>query len=351
MKTKKQFILLILFSAVLSVYGENTKNIIFLIGDGMGLNQMYAGMTRNGGHLNLEQCQYLGLSKTYSASDYITDSAAGGTALACGVKTNNGMIGMTPDSAAVKSILHIAKEKGKATGIVVVCSVTHATPASFVAHQPSRKMDGEIAADYLKTDVDVFVGGGRKFFENGIDNRNLINELREKNYQLCNNLNDLQNIESGKIAALLYEEHPGVASERDDMLAVATQKTLDVLSKNKKGFFLMIEGSQIDWSAHSNDAEGLIGEMLDFDKTIGIAIDFAKKHKNTLVVITADHETSGMSVANGNFATGDVSLKFTSGDHTGVPVPVYSYGAGAENFSGIFENTAFLEKFLKVLKF
>ena len=348
----KTFLLFCLTAILLAtpVYGEKAKNIIFLIGDGMGLNQMYAGMTRNGNFLNLEQSQYVGLTKTYSANSFITDSGAGGTALASGVKTNNGMIGMTPDSVAVKSILHIANENGKATGIVVVCSVTHATPAAFVAHQPNRNMDKEIAADYLKTDIDVFVGGGRKFFENGIDNRNLINELRKKNYQICNDLSELQNAKSGKIAALLYDEHPGKAAERNDMLAIATQKTLDILSQNENGFFLMIEGSQIDWAAHNNDTEYLIGEMLDFDNTVGIAIDFAKKHGNTLVVIVADHETGGMSVADGNFDTGEVLLKFTSDYHTGVPVPVYSYGTGAENFTGIFENTAFLEKFLKVLK-
>jgi len=351
MKIKTFF--LFCFSAILLILsscGEKTENVIFLIGDGMGLNQMYAAMTHNGGSLNLEQAQYVGLIKTYSADNFITDSAAGGTALASGVKTNNGMIGMTPDSAAVKSILHIAKENGLATGIVVVSSLTHATPAAFAAQQPCRKMNREIAADYLTAGIDVFVGGGRRYFENGIDNRNLINELRDKNYQICNNLTELQNLQSGKTAALLYDEHPGRAAERDDMLAIATRKALDVLSQNKKGFFLMIEGSQIDWAGHDNDSEFLLDEMMDFDKVVGIAIDFAKKHKNTLVVITSDHETGGMSVADGDFATGEVMLKFTSDQHTGVPVPVYAYGAGAKHFSGIFENTSFLEKFLKVLK-
>ncbi|MDR0873091.1 MAG: alkaline phosphatase, partial [Prevotellaceae bacterium] len=203
MNSKTKHILLLLLAAVLMTtpaYGKKVKNIIFLIGDGMGLTQMYAGMTKNGGHLNLEQCQYVGLSKTYSADSYITDSAAGGTALACGVKTNNGMLGMTPDSAAVKSILHIAEENGKATGIVVACSVTHATPAAFVAHQPSRSMDKEIAEDYLKTDIDVFIGGGRKFFEK--KKRNLTSELKEKNYQVVTEMSDLQNIHSGKVAGL-----------------------------------------------------------------------------------------------------------------------------------------------------
>jgi alkaline phosphatase len=150
---------------------------------------------------------------------------------------------------------------------------------------------------------------------------------------------------------LLYEEHPGNATERGDMLPQATKKAIELLSQNKKGFFLMVEGSQIDWGGHNNDTEYLAGEMVDFDKVIGIAIDFAKRDGNTLVVITADHETGGATIISGNPATGDLTMKFTTDHHTGIPVPVYAYGAGAENFSGIFENTTFLQKFLKLFGF
>ncbi len=331
--------------------GKKVENIIFMIGDGMGLNQMYAGMTHNGNKLNVEEFPYIGLSKTYSFDNYITDSAAGGTALACGIKTRNGMIGQAPDSTDVKSILHVASENGLATGVVVACTVTHATPASFVAHEPSRKMDKEIAADFLDTNIDVFIGGGRKYFEKSIHKRNLIEELKAKGYQICLDEASLSNVQSGKVAGLLYEDHPGKAHERGNMLPQSTQKALDILSKNKKGFFLMIEGSQIDWGGHQNDTNYLLEEMMDFNKTIAVVLEFAKTHPNTLVVITADHETGGMIIADGNFATGEVTLKFTTGDHTGSPVPVYAYGPGAENFEGIYENITFKDKFIKLYRF
>jgi alkaline phosphatase len=160
------------------------KNVIYLIGDGMGLNQLYAGMTANGGTLNIERCTHTGLAKTYSANSYITDSAAGGTALATGSKTNNGMIGMNADSVAVKSVLSAAEEAGMATGLVATVRITHATPASFYAHQISRNMYEEIAAEMLTSGVDFFVGGGRKNFEVRKDSLNYSDSLRNVDYNI-----------------------------------------------------------------------------------------------------------------------------------------------------------------------
>lgn len=355
MKTKSSyffsFLLLAMLVVPFHVEAKKVKNIIFIIGDGMGLNQMYAAMTSNGNSLNIEQCQYVGLVKTYSFDDYITDSAAGGTALACGVKTRNGMIGMNPDSSKIESILHIASKNGLSTGLVVSSSVTHATPASFVAHQISRKLDKAIAADYLNTDIDVFIGGGRKFFKKSIDNRNLLIELKEKGYHVVENQEEMMQVESGKLAALLDQEHPGRVQQRGALLLNGTQKAIDLLSDNKKGFFLMIEGSQIDWAGHENNPDYLLEEMMDLDKTIGYVIDFAKKNGETLVVITADHETGGMIIEQGDFEQKNVSLIYTTKEHTGTLVPVYSFGRGAEFFTGIFENIDFKSKFLNLYGF
>lgn len=345
------FLCILVFTLTAEAKHPKVKNIIFLIGDGMGLNQMYAGMTYNKNSLQLERCTHIGLVKTYSANKYVTDSGAGGTALACGVKTNNKMIGMGPDSVAVESILHLAEKNGLSTGVVVACNVTHATPASFVAHQVSRKMTQEIAVDYLKTDIDVFIGGGRDDFEKRKDNRNLSQELKLKDYRVVYTMDELTKVKSGKVAALLADNHPERASKRGDMLPDATQKAIELLSKNKKGFFLMIEGSQIDWAAHDNDIDYLIEELLDFDKAIGIALDFAAKNKETLVVITADHETGGLSILKGDFSNGKVKASFASNDHSGVPVPVYAYGTGAELFVGFMENTSFKEKFARLYQF
>jgi len=316
----------------------------------MGLAQVYAGMVANGNKLELERCTFTGFSKTYSASNFTTDSGAGGTALACGIKTKNGMIGMSPDSVAVESILELSGRNKLSTGIVVACSVTHATPASFISHQINRDMYQEIAADYLKSDIDVFIGGGRKYFEDRDDERNLTNELKDKRYQIAYNLNDVIAVKSGKLAGLLYDDQNPGMPERGSMLPDATGAAINILATNKKGFFLMVEGSQIDWAGHDNNSSQLIKEMLDFDQTVGRALDFAKKDGNTLVVITADHETGGMTILDGKFGSEKMNSLFSTKNHSGVPVPVFAYGPGAENFSGFMENTSFKNKLILLLK-
>jgi alkaline phosphatase len=348
-KLRKIAFIAFFFITIVTVNGQTPKNIIFMIGDGMGLAQVHAAMTANNGKLNLERCTYSGFSKTYSASDYITDSAAGGTALACGVKTTNSIVGMTPDTVPVQSILALAsKKKKKATGVVVTCSVTHATPASFVAHQDNRNKNEEIAADYMITPVDVFIGGGLKFFNKRSDGRNLINELEIKGYTVATTMKEVKSVKNGKLAGLIAEEHPAGAKERKDMLKEATLIALEILNQNKNGFFLMIEGSQIDWAGHDNSDSRVVAETLDFDATIGAVLDFAAKDGNTLVVITADHETGGLTVMNGNYKSGNVELLFNSVNHTGIMVPVFSFGPGAEQFSGIQENIDIPNKMKKL---
>lgn len=338
----------ILCGLALNGSAQTPRNIIFMIGDGMGLGQIYAAMTANGGHLNIEQCTYTGFSKTYSSDSYITESAAAGTALACGVKTKNGMVGMSPDTVAVPSILVLAAEKGKSTGLVAVCSVTHATPAAFVAHQDSRSKEEAIALDYLTAPIDVFIGGGLKYFQKREDKRDLVKELKGKCYTVAVNMDEVKKVQSGKLAGLVVDDHPGDVEERKNMLAEASLAAINLLDQNKNGFFLMIEGSQIDWVAHNNNSSGTISETLDFDKTIGVVLDFAKKDGNTLVVITGDHETGGLTIMNGNFQEQGVELQFNSTNHTGVMVPVYSFGPGAEKFSGIQENIDIPNKMKKM---
>lgn len=329
---------------------QKPKNIVFIIGDGMGLAHIYAGMVTNANHLQMERFKNIGFSKTYSANNFTTDSGAGGTALACGVKTKNGMIGMTPDSLVAQSILEVASRNGLSTGVVVTCDVTHATPASFIAHQVSRKMTQEIAADYLKSCVDVFIGGGRKNFRNRTDNRDLIVELSNNNYNVAFTLDEVQKVKSGKLAGLLYDGHNPPIPERGDMLPTASIAALDILDNNKNGFFLMIEGSQIDWASHNNDASQIIREVLDLDNTIGKVLDFAEQNKNTLVIVTADHETGGLTLPSGDMLKEVVNGDFSTKDHSGVLVPVFAFGPGAEQFTGFMENTSFKNKMVKLLK-
>jgi alkaline phosphatase len=211
-------------------------------------------------------------------------------------------------------------------------------------------MYDEIALDFLKTDIDVFIGGGRKYFDKRADGLNLIDSLKARNYQIAFDLNSVKAIKSGKLAGLLYNDHNPKMPERGDMLPEATMAAIDILDNNKKGFFLMIEGSQIDWAGHDNNSEQVIKEMLDFDKTIGYVLDYAKKDGNTLVIITADHETGGMTLLNGKFGSDQLKTAFSTKDHSGVPVPVFAFGPGAENFSGFMENTSFKPKIEKLLK-
>jgi len=325
------------------------KNVIFLIGDGMGVTQVFAGLSANHGHLFLENLRHIGFSKTQSANNYITDSAAGGTALSAGVKTYNGAIAVDMDRKPVKTILEKAEENGLSTGLVSTSTITHATPASFIAHQPDRNMYEQIAADFLKTDIDVFIGGGRDNFMKRRDGRNLVEELKQKGYQYADNMEDIKNIQSGKLAGLVEDSDAGRMEHRKDMLPVSTQTAIDILSKNEKGFFLMVEGSQIDWGGHAGSTVYIVEEMLDFDKVIGKVLDFAAKDGQTLIVVTADHETGGFATVGGNMSTGMVKGAFTSGDHTAVMVPVFAYGPGAEEFIGIMENTEVNQKMEKLL--
>ncbi len=321
------------------------KNIILLIGDGMGVTQVYAGMTANKGKLNLEEAQYVGLCKTYSASNYITDSGAGGTAMSIGKKTYNGAIGVDKDTVPHKNILEIYDESGKSTGVISTSSITHATPASFIAHRKSRHDYEGIAADFLKSPVDVFIGGGLKHFTEREDQRDIAMELEEKGFHVYHDLDSAQSSNKNQIAVLTAEGHnPSQLEGRGEMLVKATELAINRLSSDEDGFFLMVEGSQIDWGGHDNNLEYVISEMLDFDRAIGVAMDFAKKNGETLVVITSDHETGGLALTGGNLESGEVEGAFSTGGHTSVMVPVFSYGPGAGLFSGIYENTDIFNK-------
>jgi len=329
---------------------KQPKNIILMIGDGMGLAHVYSAMTANGGHLFLENFKNIGFSKTYSSDNYITDSAAGGTALSSGIKTYNGAIGVDPDKKPVTNIREMAEKKGLKTGLVSTSAITHATPASFIAHASSRSSYEDIAADFLKTNIDVFIGGGIKNFEDRKDGKNLSKELKDKGYQVLYNIEDIQKIKSGKLAGFTAQEHDAPMPERGEILVPATQTAINLLSQGNKGFFLMIEGSEIDFLAHENKTPGVVLETLDFDRAIGAALKFAASNGETLIIVTADHETGGMTLNGGDYKTGKVIGKFTSGGHTGIAVPVYAFGPGAEQFTGFMENTDIAKKMMKLLK-
>ncbi|MFZ4545342.1 MAG: alkaline phosphatase [Saprospiraceae bacterium] len=333
------------------------KNIILLIGDGMGLSQISAGLYTNSNALNLEQFKVIGLHKPYPADkDLITDSAAGATAFSCGCKTYNAAIGVKVDSTPCKTILEYAEEHGLATGLVATCSIEHATPASFIAHSKSRENYEEIATYFLKTEVDLLIGGGKKYFERRTtDTRNLTEELKTKGYEVSGMSEmELKDYSFKNKNSLFFtaEDQPLPAEQGRDYLPVAGKKAVQFLKKrSENGFFLMIEGSQIDWGGHAGKTDYITSEVIDFDNTIGEILEFAKKDKETLVIVTADHETGGFALLTGstfgNIKGGFADVldpKTNIYHHSGTLIPVFAFGPGAELFGGIYENTAIFDK-------
>jgi alkaline phosphatase len=337
-------VLLLLASSCMAA--ETVNSVILLIGDGMGVGPISSARCEGpgrSGKLAVDTMPFTGFALTYSADALVTDSAAAGTALATGVKTNNGTISMTPDGKSVTSILEVARDMGKSTGIISTKSITDATPAVFVAHADSRAKNDEIALQMIASGVNVILGGGERAFKpksaggSRTDEKNLMDEAKSGGYDVFGTVEDMNKSKSAKILGLFASD--SMASQRPEpTLAEMTSKAVSVLSANGKGFFLMSEGGKIDSEAHLNNAAGVVREMLMFDDAIRAALDFAKKDTHTLVIVTADHDTGGMAVKDPDAN----SPKFTAGwvtmGHTGNMVPIYAFGPGAERFTGTHDN-------------
>jgi len=341
------------------------KNVILLIGDGMGLSQVsssfYFGATEEP---NFTRFPYIGLSRTSSSSHKVTDSASGATAFASGIKTYNGAIGMDRFKMPIETLIERIEKFNIPTGLVATSSITHATPACFYAHVTTRGEEDSIAAQMVTSSVDFFAGGGLKFFNQRKDGKNLLPALRKNGFMVdTTTLGSIGTVEANKKYAYLLAPKglPSKLEGRGDFLPNATLLALDYLSKKSddKGFFLMVEGSQIDWEGHNADVQGVVQEVRDFDKAIGAALDFAEKDGQTLVIVTADHETGGFALSplklrkqwqydqiQGSFYQDANSLP--SAAHTAALVPVFAYGPGAEAFSGIYQNNEIFHKLIKV---
>lgn len=330
-----------------NVEEKRPKNIILMIGDGMGLTQVTAGLVANNFMLNLERAQYVGLSKTFASDELVTDSAAGATAFSTGEKTYNGAIGVLPDATPKETILETGAKKGLSSGLIATCTITHATPASFFAHQPSRNMHEEIASDMLASPLNYFIGGGKKYFNGRKDSTNILPDLEKTGFSFVESAGEFKNSNSQKIGWFISDDDPApVKDGRGDILSEAVEAMLPKLVGDEDGFFLMVEGSQIDWGGHANDAEYVVTEMIDFDKAIGKVFDFAEKDGNTLVIITADHETGGFALGGDKEDNMNFQPLFSTGSHTAVMVPVFAFGPGAEDFSGIYQNTEIYHKMM-----
>ena len=346
---------------------SHAKTIILFIGDGMGDEHRKAGRWASvgqSGHLAMDTLPHLGWLQTASADKSITDSAASASAMATGVKTDNGHISVDPGEAILETILEIAEARGMATGLVTTVQISHATPAAFAAHVPDRNMYTEIALQMIESGVDVLLGGGEDEFlptaeigcypeagERG-DGRNLITEAQAAGFTyVCDaaGLASVDPLTDDRLLGLFADE--GMMRPFSPSLAALTEKAIDILSRDPEGFFLMVEGGQIDWAGHANDGANVIGDVIGLDEAVQEGLDYAAIHPDTLVIVTADHETGGMAASltysgdpeeDGPFYMPDSTpfyVTWTTTGHSAADVPVTASGPWSSGFVGTHQNT------------
>ncbi|MBO4605591.1 MAG: alkaline phosphatase [Bacteroidales bacterium] len=314
------------------------RNVIIMIGDGMGLEQVSCGWVVNKGKLNLDNFTATGLSRTWCTDKLITDSGAGGTAIAAGAKTAYCHVGTAPDNSDLPSVLVKAQKLGKKTGTVVTCHFADATPCDFCCHNEHRYNQEDLIADYIESGVDYLAGGGLDWFTTKrTDGRDITEEMSAAGYNVALDEAALMSAELPVIGILSPDNLP-VAKERGDLFRRMVKRGLDQLSAEPKGFVMMIEGSCIDDWLHGNDIGKAMEELLDFDRTIGDVLEWAANDGHTLVVVTADHNTGSLTLQDGNLEEGVIGVHFASEGHNGIAVPIYAWGPGSKAFTGICEN-------------
>ncbi len=299
------------------------RHVILMIGDGMGMEHVWAAWACNRGKLHLERMPVNGWSRTSSASHAITDSAAGGTAIACGERTSNGTVGQSPQGEPFCSVATELKAQGWATGLVVTKSMTDATPAAFYAHAASRRDTARIASQLEGAGFSVLLGGGADDVPAEVQER-----LRGR----------------GVLAEFAAPHNMPPATQRGDYLPRAVERALAVLGEGDRPFFLMVEGSWIDLAAHDNNLRETVAEVQDFDRSLGVVLTWLAAHPDALVVVLADHQTGGLSLLGADVAAGRVQGSFSTRQHSGLAVPVYAAGAGAQHFSGMYDNRGVLPR-------
>lgn len=345
---KKFLVLALLVIVFNSSCQPKVNNVIYIIGDGMGMGQistLIVDSKPEDTFINNKKVS-IGLATTYSADSRVTDSAAGGTALATGTKVNNETVGITPQGDTLKSILLRAQECGKSTGIIVSTDFFDATPADFYGNVINRHQWEDLAKQLVTKDIDIMLGDGMKYMNQREDNIDLTLILKDKGYFVTDNFDEVLNYNGEKLAGFVKVDPLMLPNDGTDYLTKAAVKGLQLLEKknNENGFFLMIESSRIDHFGHDNDAQGIVNEMKKFNYLVNAAFDFADKHKGTLVVITADHETGGFCLSEGS------EYLFCTGDHSGNIVPIFAYGPGSKQFARLMDNTEIPKKIAELLK-
>jgi len=317
---------------------EAVKNIILMIGDGNGLTQISATALANNGALSLTQLKSIGFLKTQSADDFTTDSAGAGTALFTGQKAPNRSIGSDIYGKPLENITELLSKKGFVSGIVTTDEIIGATPSAFYAHQKDRSMSEEITADLSKSKLSLFISEGQT---------SSAEKAQMGNFKMLSSAAQVGESNTDAVGLLM----PFASSEDAEKkgLAIATDNALQFLKAKEKPFFLLVEGAKIDSYGHAKDIGGVIREGIGFDKAITKALKFADLNKNTLVIITADHETGGLTIPQGNLQKNLIEGDFTTHDHTGTMVPVFAYGPQSDKFQGVYENSLLFDKMINAL--
>jgi len=345
---------------------EKAKNIILLIGDGMSLSQVSSYRLLKGGpneRIAVDTFPISGIVLTHSQDAIVTDSASSATAFSTGKKTNNGALGLDPDNQVLENFTETIDKHGYVSSLISTSEITHATPAAYASHVDLRWKTDEISLQMMDSDVMTILGGGRHFFmteEMGGKRSDEVNLLEEINstHTILTKKTDMDSFDhsnQGKVVGLFADEalrdietpeNHSLEPSTSEMLNFALKRSDQFNQNGCKGFFVMVEGSQVDWAGHANNLDYLKREMADFDDVVKTALDFAKNNQDTLVIVTADHETGGLLIEPAtptNYTSPEVKFSFNTGigygSHTGVPVPVYAYGPGSENFTGTLDNT------------
>lgn len=324
------------------------KNIILMIGDGMGLSQINAAQIINR-KLSFLQLVHIGLQQTHAKDEFTTDSAGAGSSLATGTSCSNRHISMSESGEAYPSLTERLAGKGYACGVVTSGNLADATPAAFYGHATERDDTDKITTYLLQDHLSLLAGSGKEVLTQRKDGRNLWKELGAH----CDLISRIDSIASAKQPRVVcVDERLGDAATADNisLLANTTSESLQKLSSfSDKGIFLMVEGAKIDYAGHANSLPAAILETLSFDLAVSEALRFADANGETLVIVTGDHETGGLVLLDGDNAAGSVVALHTTNDHTPVMLPVFAYGPGAQKFSGVYPNTRFFHKILSLI--
>ena len=331
---------------------EKPDNIILMIGDGMGVAHLTAYQLQTGSDL-FKDTDNVGLVHTYCADNLVTDSGASATAIATGYKALYNSVGRDQDGIPRPSIIELANEQDMLTGIVTTSSILDATPAAFYAHQDNRYFIDSISKDLMESEVDILIGGGKQFFDGTMEGSPYtLMDFRKRGRAVSHIWSEpiYQWDVSGNGKKIYFSglESPMLHGIGFDHLKNASNKALEYFRGKNKNFFLMVEGAQIDWASHAGKKDELFLRMEGFEKAIRKMLDFAAKDRNTLVIITADHATGGLSIVDGSKHK-DLKIDFSTNGHTAGMVPVFAYGPGAELFRGVMDNTDIFKKMAYLL--